>query len=29
MGTLVPGQTGSLETDVNRHDLFISCIYHF
>jgi len=29
MGTLVPGQTGSLETDTNRHDLYISCIYHF
>ena len=29
MGTLVPGQTGSLTTDVDRHDLYLSCIYHF
>jgi long-subunit fatty acid transport protein len=29
MGSLVPGQTGSLGTDVQRHDLYISCIYHF
>lgn len=29
MGTLVPGQTGSLGTDVQRHDLYVSAIYHF
>lgn len=29
MGTLVPGQKGSLGTDVQRHDVYISCIYHF
>jgi long-subunit fatty acid transport protein len=29
MGTLVPGQEDSLGTDVQRHDLYVSCIYHF
>ena len=29
MGTLVPGQQGNLGTDVQRHDLYVSCIYHF
>jgi long-subunit fatty acid transport protein len=29
MGTLVPGQEGSLGTDVQRHDIYVSCIYHF
>ncbi len=29
MGSLVPGQTDTLGTDVQRHDLYISCIYHF
>ncbi|MBP7637120.1 MAG: hypothetical protein KBA18_04530 [Kiritimatiellae bacterium] len=29
MGTLVPGQQESLGTDVRRHDLYVSCIYHF
>jgi len=29
MGTLVPGQTGKLGTDVDRHDIYISSIYHF
>lgn len=28
MGTLVPGQQDSLGTDVRRHDLYVSCIYH-
>jgi len=29
MGTLVPGQEGNLGTDVQRHDVYVSCIYHF
>ena len=29
MGTLVPGQKDSVGTDVQRHDLYLSCIYHF
>lgn len=29
METLVPGQQGALETDVQRHDLYLSCICHF
>lgn len=29
MGTLVPGQKDSVGTDVRRHDLYLSCIYHF
>lgn len=29
MGTLVPGQEGNLSTDVQRHDIYVSCIYHF
>jgi len=29
MGTLIPGQQDTLGTDVDRHDLFLSCIYHF
>ena len=29
MGTLVPGQKDSLGTDVQRHDIYISAIYHF
>jgi long-subunit fatty acid transport protein len=29
MGSLVPGQSDSLGTDVQRHQLYISCIYHF
>ena len=29
MGTLVPGQEGTLGTDVQRHDVYVSCIYHF
>ena len=29
MGSLVPGQTDSLGTDVQRHQLYVSCIYHF
>ena len=29
MGTLVPGQQGNLGTDVQRHDVYVSCIYHF
>ncbi|MDD4101393.1 MAG: hypothetical protein PHU80_02015 [Kiritimatiellae bacterium] len=29
MGTLVPGQQDSVGTDVRRHDLYLSCIYHF
>lgn len=29
MGTLVPGQKDSIGTDVRRHDLYLSCIYHF
>ena len=29
MGTLVPGQEGDLETDMERHEVYVSCIYHF
>jgi long-subunit fatty acid transport protein len=29
MGTLVPGQKDTLETDMERHELYLSCIYHF
>lgn len=29
MGTLVPGQKDTLGTDVQRHEVFLSCIYHF
>lgn len=29
MGSLVPGQQGSLATDVVRHEVFASCIVHF
>jgi long-subunit fatty acid transport protein len=29
MGTLVPGQSDTLGTDVQEHEVYISCIYHF
>jgi len=29
MGTLVPGQEGTLGTDMERHELYVSAIYHF
>ncbi len=29
MGTLVPGQKDTLETDMERHEVYLSCIYHF
>ena len=29
MSTLVPGQSGELGTDVDNHQLYVSCIYHF
>jgi len=29
MGTLVPGQEGKLGTDMERHEVYLSCIYHF
>lgn len=29
MGSLVPGQQDSLGTDVQEHELYVSCIYHF
>lgn len=29
MGSLVPGRQDSLGSDVQRHDVYLSCIYHF
>ena len=29
MGTLVPGQEGKMGTDMERHELYVSAIYHF